>query len=124
MNKICSIISHKGKEIVYFNFAAMNGSDPKTFAEAILSTSGFLAERGPGQLTLSNVKDIVESPEVVKAFKEISALNKPFRKKAAVIGLSNTKRIVLNAINWFSKSSLKPFETLEEAKDYLVSNEN
>jgi len=120
MNHICSVISHKGKDITYLNFAALNGTESVAFASAILATAEFVENRGPGQLTLSNVKDLEETPEIVKAFKMISARNKPFRKKAAVVGLNSTKKIILNAINYFSKSNLKSFDSLEEAKNWLV----
>ncbi len=39
----------------------------------------------------------------------------------AIVGVTGIKAIFLNAINLFSKQDVRPFKTIEEAKEWLVS---
>lgn len=41
--------------------------------------------------------------------------------KGAILGVSGLKRVLLDGYNQFIGGDLEPFESEEEAKDYLVS---
>lgn len=123
MNKVISIIDYKGKEILYFNYSGLNSRKPEDFIKAAHEAAEFMISKGPGQLTITDVTNAFGNSEIAKEFKQISAKTKPYRKKAAVIGVTGAKAILLKAINAFSKSSLKAFDNIEEAKEWLVNED-
>ena len=117
-----SFITHKGKEILYCDFRNLN-TDEKLIENLELvvkflrespETSSFLVltdYRG------SNVgSDFMESAK--KYGKEI--MNQK-TEKGAILGIFGIKKILLKAYTRFSGENLIPFDSEEEAKDYLVS---
>ena len=45
----------------------------------------------------------------------------PFIKKQALIGLNDTKKIILKGYNLFFNRNIRPFDTKDEAIQYLIS---
>jgi hypothetical protein len=52
---------------------------------------------------------------------EITAANKDHVYKAAVVGVSGLKQIIVNSVAMFSKRDLKLFDSRDAALDWLVS---
>jgi hypothetical protein len=57
---------------------------------------------------------------VVDALKQNAIIIKPYVKKAAVVGVTFTQETILTVVNMFSNLDLKPFNTFDEAKDWLT----
>jgi len=115
-------ILHKGKTI-YFNDWT-NLKNPKDFAPKIEegnSNTKFLIDLDKKDvLTLTDVTGSFTFGETIQWIKDAAKLAKPITKKSATVGLSTSKKILLNSLNSFSKSEVKAFDTIEEAKDWLV----
>lgn len=121
-SKNTTIISHKGKDIAYLDYRNLKKpSDFKIKVGETLERTKYYYE--------NNIKDILVLTDLTGSFifgdapkylKESTKLGKPFVKKSAVIGISGTKRVLLNMINVFSGYRTKAFSTIEEAKDWLV----
>lgn len=56
----------------------------------------------------------------VDALKRNATIAKPYTKKIAVIGVTKTQEIILTVVNMFSGLGIKPFNDIEEAKDWLI----
>lgn len=120
-NKRIQIINHKGKNILYFDYAGFSVHTKGEFIKTIETAAEFMISQGNNQLTLTDVRNSLGDPDIVAKLKEVSARTKSYRKKAAVVGVTGVKAILLSAINMFSKSTVVAFDTIEEAKDWLVS---
>jgi hypothetical protein len=62
--------------------------------------------------------------EVVKELKRSGNETKPYIKKNAVVGITGTRKILLNAINAVTGLGSKPIDTVEEAKEWLILDSN
>jgi len=121
-NQRIQLIEHKGKTIIYVSYRGCSKDTEAEFLQTIDDVAKLMMKRGPNQLTLTDVNDCFGSSTIVAKFKEVTVITKALRKKAAVLGVSGAKTILLNAINMFSKSNMKAFSNIEEAKDWLVKD--
>ena len=72
-------------------------------------------------LVLTDVRGCHIDLAAVNAFQAVSTTMKPYTKGSAVVGISTLRKILLEAVNKFSKLETKAFDTLEEGKEWLVS---
>ena len=56
----------------------------------------------------------------VDALKKNATIAKPYTKKTAVIGVTKTQEVILTVVNMFSGLGVKPFNNIDEAKDWLI----
>lgn len=114
-----SFITHKGVKILYENFA---NSKPEEILPTIEKAKGVIASQPLNSvLALVNVKDAKFDMSVTNALKDFVKENKPYIKFAAVYGVEGLKEIIFRSVLTFSgRKNLAIFNTLEEAKDYLV----
>jgi len=71
-------------------------------------------------LTLTDVSGSAFSKETVDKMQEITAANKDHVYRAAVVGVSGLKQIIVNSVALFSKRDLKLFDSRDTALDWLV----
>lgn len=72
-------------------------------------------------LVLTDVRDTVLSSEVMDFAKESSARVRKYIRREAIIGMSGIRQILLDAVSRFSGRRFATFDTIEAAKDWLVS---
>ena len=71
-------------------------------------------------LTLTDVTNSYFDSNVNVPLKKYVAHNKPYVKAGAVVGISSVRKIIFNAVLFFSRrENLKTFDTLEAAKEWL-----
>jgi hypothetical protein len=70
--------------------------------------------------TLTDVSGTEFAKDTVNKMQEITAANKDHVYKAAVVGVSGLKQIIVNSVALFSKRDLKLFDTREHALDWLA----
>lgn len=58
--------------------------------------------------------------ETITRLKELTKGNEPYVRKAAVVGITGLYKVVLMAVSTFSQRQFHLFDTVEEAKDFLV----
>jgi hypothetical protein len=121
MENRIQLINYKGQEIIYINYGGFTVHTKDEFIKTIETAAEFMISRGENQLTLTDVRNTFGDSETVAKLKEISSKTKFYRKKAAVVGVTGVKSVLLKAINLFSKSEVVPFDTIEEAKEWLVN---
>ncbi len=111
-------IFHKGKKILYINY---NNLQKEEQLELIRKATQILLDSGSKQnLTLSDIRNITVSQEFVDLAKKMGKQSGVVTKKAAVVGVQGIRKVLLQTVNRFSGNPRKPFDTIEEAKDWLA----
>ena len=111
-------ITHKGAQILFIDLAR---TSPSGLLEAIGEAKEVIAKQPPSSLlTLTDVEGSTFNREVAEALKLYVAHNKPFVRAGAVVGLNDLKRVIFNFLNRVTGRSLKGFEQIDEAKDWLA----
>lgn len=111
-------IEHKGKQILYIKYA---GLPPEAMLDLIRQATQMIVDAKTDEvLSLTDVSGCYLNQEFVNLSKEQSRISLPLTKKAAIVGVAGLKKILLNAVNKFSPKPRVSFDTLEEARDWLV----
>lgn len=71
-------------------------------------------------LTLTIVTGARYDSGVTEALKELAKNNKPYVKAAAVVGLTQLQKAILNSVSKYSDRHFEAFDDLQKAKDWLV----
>ena len=83
-----------------------------------------IIEKSPVKvLTLSDVTNAAVGPDFMDEVKKLSIIHADKRNKSVILGVTGLKSLLLKGYNRFTKSEAPtvPFESKEEALDYLVS---
>ncbi len=113
-------VDFKGKKILHEDFS--NISNPAEMVSLINEARKIIAAQ-PAKSVLA-VLDATNSKfnnDVLTAMKEFTKANEPFVKHACVVGIDGLLQVALTAISKFSGRSFKSFASLEDAKEWLVS---
>jgi hypothetical protein len=111
-------ILHKGKKILYIDYQKLNNEEQLALIRK--ATQMLLDSGSQENLTLSDVRGIVVSPEFVELAKEMGKQSGIITKKAAIVGIEGLRKVILHGVNKISGNIREPFNTVEEAKDWLV----
>jgi len=112
-------ISHKGKDILYEDYTNLTG---KQIARLVPAITKITEEKDYKDiLLLLDLSNSFANKEATNAFGESGKISQGRLKKTAVLGITGVKKVLLNFVNKVSKVDAKPFDTEEEAKNYLVS---
>ena len=113
-------IEHKGKRIFYADFANF-GYDVDALEAEMKEVDALLCTLPKNSvLTITDVRGTVASKEAVQLFKASAAETQPYELKAAVVGVTGYRKVLLDAVSLFSGQSFGAFNDLEEAKDWVV----
>jgi len=110
--------NYKGKKIYIHDFHGMSGEE--LLRDIPLLAKETLSKTDKAQLIVFDVTDGKASPKAVLAFKKAAADIRPVTKKAAIIGVTSLQKILLNSVNLISSLGAKPFDSMQEAKDWLI----
>jgi hypothetical protein len=112
------LIHHKGKEVVLIDMTNLEPALMLSVAEECKRTVTALPKGSA--LTLTDVSGSAFSKETVDKMQQITAANKDHVYRAAVVGVSGLKQIIVNSVALFSKRDLKLFDSRDAALDWLV----
>lgn len=121
MSERAKWITHKGKRIIYIDYTGLSSNKESEFIAALDEAKEFILTAGKNLLVLVDVSDSYGNSSIVKRMKEDGELEKPFVHKEAVVGISGFKEMLLKGVKLFTKIDINPFKTLDEAKDWLIS---
>jgi len=113
-------VQHNGKEILFLDFSECKAGE----VPALIAESKTVIRTKPANslLTLTDVTNTRFDDNVTAGMKEFAAHNKPYVKAAAVVGITGLKKILFDAVMVFSKRKIHAFDSVEQAKAWLVSN--
>ncbi len=111
-------IEHKESRILYIDFSH---ATPEEFLATIeLAEKTIGAEPPSSLLTLTNAEKAMHDRHVTERLKSYVEHNKPYVKAGAVVGLNELRKIIFNFLNKASGRSLKAFDDVTEAKNWLA----
>ena len=123
MEKGAQFIEHKGKFIYYVDYSNIKTNDE--FMAVIKQSNAFREKvKADGKKDLLMLVDVSGSfvyGEVLTEIKKAGKLTKEITAKEAVVGISGGKKILLKIVQSFTHMNLKVFDTIEEAKDWLIA---
>ncbi|MCP4762202.1 MAG: STAS/SEC14 domain-containing protein [archaeon] len=119
LQKRIKFIKHKGKQIYFADVSDSGGEEllalldeDDKFRKAHLEEIHYL---------LIDTTDANITRPCLAKIKETMTIEHPNLKKSAIVGVTGVKKALLAAANRFGAVSIKPFATLDEAKDWLIS---
>jgi hypothetical protein len=112
------IVIHRGRDIVFQDFSNVTSADEGI--RAIEEARAFVEQQPKGVLLLTDVTGSTFDQRVVDAFKDLAQHNKSLVAASAIVGLSPIQRVVYAAIVKITGRIIRPFTSIDEAKDWLV----
>jgi hypothetical protein len=113
-----SVVSHRGTPIVFQDFSHVATTEEGL--RLIDEARDFLERQPRGVLLLTDVTGSTFDQRVVDAMKELAQHHKPYVAASAIVGMSPIQRVVYATVVKITGRVIRPFTTLEEAKDWLV----
>jgi hypothetical protein len=111
-------VTHKGKKILHVKYA---GLSPEAMCEQILkATQTIVDTKTTNNLVLSDMLDCFVNNAFVDLAKEQGKISMPFCSKSAIVGVTGIKKLLLQGVNAISSKPRVPFDTVDEAKDWLA----
>jgi hypothetical protein len=123
MAKGAQFIEYKGQSIYYVDYSNIKTNDE--FMSVIKQSNSFREKvKSEGKKDLLMLVDVSGSfvyGDVLTEIKKAGKITKEMTLKEAVVGISGGKKILLKIVQSFTSMNLKVCDTIEEAKDWLVS---
>ncbi|MBN2274759.1 MAG: hypothetical protein JXR41_00460 [Bacteroidales bacterium] len=115
-------IEYKGKEIYFVDYTHIKKIED--FLSVIKGTNAFREEtKALGKRNLLMLVDVTGSfvyGEALDALKKSGKITKEITKKEAIVGITGAKKILLQIARLFTGMQLQSFDTVDEAKEWLV----
>ncbi|RJP49023.1 MAG: hypothetical protein C4583_13340 [Anaerolineaceae bacterium] len=115
--------THRGVRFFYFDLSGFGDDDKGVIEECDKADAVLMAEPEDSILILNDVRNSVGSLDVIKHLQLSADRSSPYIKRAAVVGVTGPKLILLQLVNRFSRHPIVHFDDFEQAKDWLVTNE-
>lgn len=112
---------HKGKKIIFLDYTGISHNNEEKTLKEMDEVKNFILNAGKDLLILVDVRESFASTKIIDKMREDGKLEKHLVKKEAVVGITGMKEIFLKGINLVTNLGIKPFKTIEEAKDWLVN---
>jgi hypothetical protein len=112
------LVFHKGKQLVLQDFSHVPSADEAL--RYIEEARTFMQQQGKGVLLVTDVTGAAFDRRVVAAMQDLATHHKPYVVAAAIVGLSPMARIAYTAISRLTGRSIRAFDDLDAAKDWLA----
>jgi hypothetical protein len=123
MNTRLKYLLYKGKGILYVDYSNMTGEQTKEAMSLLDDEANEMRTWTQRGLVLSDFRNSKANSEFIahgkKLGKEVFADKV---QKSACIGITGVQSILLQAYNAFTKDKIIPFDTEEEAKEWLIED--
>lgn len=114
-----SIISHKGKKIVFIDYSSERSVDGQI--KALYKSVELIEKLEANVLVLSDFTGTHASQKFMDEAKKVRRIFDFKVEKRAAIGIVGVMKILLSAYNLVGKNKLHAFDSKERALDFLVS---
>lgn len=113
-----SKIFHKGKEIIYVDYSNKTEEEMLATAEDLRK---ILLANQKFHLRLVNLTEACATTKFTNYIRQLGKDTHHIPVKAAIVGITGAKKVLLHGYNRILGGSMRPFDDLESAKDYLVT---
>lgn len=111
-------ITHKGKEIIYVDYRGQSEDEMLATAQEL---KDFLMTDPEHHLRLVNITDTPATRKFTAFIRELGKETKHIPVKAAIVGITGAKKVLLSGYNRLLGGAMRPFDDEETAKEYLVN---
>jgi hypothetical protein len=111
---------HNNVRIFHFDLSGYGMDDEGIIKETDEADAVLMAEPKNSVRILNDVRQSVGSMKVLQHLQLSADRSSPYISRAAVVGVTGGKLIMLQLVNRFSSSPIVAFDTIEQAKDWLV----
>lgn len=113
------LITHNGKKIVFGDYSKCNTKEK--MIEKLYEVETLMQKQTGPVLYLADLTKTHGSIEFMTAAKEVAKRTFNHKvEKAALLGISGIKKVLLNGFNAVSSQKFEPFDTKEMALDFLT----
>ncbi len=116
--KPLELIKYQGKSIAVLDLTHSTAEERMEYYKKTKPVIAKFPEKS--LLIVTNVTDIRFTPESVAAIKDFVIGNSPYVKASAVVGADGLRDLIRVAVERSAGRSLRPFDTCQEAYDWLV----
>ena len=114
-------ITHQGTQILLVDLTDCNAEEVIELLTQVQRV--VTAQPRKSVLTLSDLTGAQFSRAAVTRMKEVAVFDRPYVKRAAMVGAEHFPRVFYDALKIFSQREFSRFKTREEAMDWLVEEE-
>ena len=114
-------VTHQGKKILLIDLTDCTAEEVLKVADEVRRI--VTAEPRKSVLTLSDLTDAQFSRATVTRMKEVAVFDRPYVKRAAMVGAESLPKVFYEALQTFSRHEFRRFRTRAEAMDWLVAKE-
>lgn len=111
-------INYKGKEIIYIDYRGQSEDEMLATASSLRD---FLHSDPGHHLRLVNITDTPATRKFTSYIRELGKETKDIPVKAAIVGITGAKKVLLSGYNRLLGGAMRPFDDEETAKEYLIS---
>jgi hypothetical protein len=115
-------IEYNRCEIYFVDYSHIKSTEE--FLKVIKVTNAFREKvKAEGKRDVLMLVDITGSyvyGETMDALKRAAKLSRELTRKEAAVGVTGPKKVLLRIIQLFTGMQLRPFDSLEEAKEWLI----
>jgi len=123
MNMRSEWIEHKGKKIFFQDFSKLFYNAPAAITELDEVQKIVISQPKNSVLVLTDMRDTNVGRELLPAMNAAPAATKDYVKKTAVLGVTGVKRKLADMLTALTGQSLKYFDDVEAAKNWLIEDE-
>ena len=115
-------ITHQGKKILLIDYSNLTD---ETEILQMVEQREFVVDSQPRNsvLTVINVAGAKFTKEVLTRVKEANVYDRPFVRRAALVGVGESQKAAVDAVSMFAKREWGMFETVDQALDWIVNEE-
>lgn len=111
-------IFHKGKEIIYVDY---RGESEEEMLDTASKLKDLLLKDNKEHLRLINITEAYATTRFTSYIREMGKETKHIPTKAAIVGITGAKKVLLLGYNRILGGVMRPFDDETSAKDYLVT---
>ena len=111
---------YKGKRIFFARYDHMSVEELRSEVDEVKQE---LMRQGDdyAPLVLVDTTGTIISPAVLDIYKDMASFGGNHRAKTALLGITGARKKIMEIISKFSKTAPVPFDDIEQAKEWLVS---
>ena len=115
-------ITHQGKKILLIDYS--NLTDETEILQMVEQRESVVDSQPRNSvLTVINVAGAKFTKEVLTRVKEANVYDRPFVRRAALVGVGESQKAAVDAVSMFAKREWGMFETVDQALDWIVNEE-
>ena len=118
MSERVRFIDHKGKKILFTDSSGLK--DIEQLKQNLIRTKEILLKEDQSVLFMTDIKGATFNSALVSEMKEVIKEVTPKIKASAYVGVEGIQKVILIGLAKIKKRKLKVFDSVEEAKDWLI----